>query len=64
MKAMDVPIGSLVAVNGIVYECKEALEELSCSGCDLYHRSCSGYVICVGYCRKDGQDVIYKEVKQ
>ena len=70
MSMQDVPIGARVFINGKNYECtsikQRESQKYDCSGCDLYgssHKGCAS-VACTGDYRKDGQWVIFKEVKQ
>lgn len=70
MRQQYVPIGAKVFINGKNYECKsikqKKSQEYDCSGCDLYEARVGGCssVSCTGDSRKDGQWVIYKEVRQ
>lgn len=67
MSKQDVPIGGQVNINGKVYECsciKRGSRSFDCTGCDLYDNDGCHDVSCIGDFRKDGQWVIYKEVKQ
>lgn len=70
LKQMDVPIGARVFINGMNYECtsikQRESQKYDCSGCSLYTASvgsCSS-VACTGDVRKDGQWVVFKEVKK
>lgn len=64
LKGKDVPIGDRIEINGRVYECVKELREGFCDGCDLFSAVCLGRTVCTEDCRKDGQGVIFKEVKK
>ena len=64
IKGKDVPLGGRIVIRGVVYECEKEWKSRFCYGCDLFHRICFGIVVCTAENRKDGQGVIFREVKQ
>lgn len=64
IKGKDVPLGGRIEIEGKVYECVIEWKRRFCNGCDLFYRGCFGKVVCTEECRKDGQGVIFREVKQ
>ena len=60
-KTMEKKIDEIFTINEVKYQCVKSQD---CKGCCFYSNKLCAEHICCGTSREDGEDVIFKEIKE